>query len=77
MQMSRLKLVGRSYRLQRTVKEGLTYDQRYHYRASVSFTNLENLYMQDSVGGSSEKLSMDLLAALTGTSITQLQEHHL
>jgi len=55
-----------------TVKEGTTFDQG-TTTATVSFTNIENLYLQDSVGGASEKLSVTLSgsgtnAVLAGTS---------
>jgi Ca2+-binding RTX toxin-like protein len=49
-----------------TVKEGLTYDQGTTI-GTVNFTNIENLYMQDSVGGASERLAIPLTGS--GTSI--------
>jgi len=48
-------------------KEGLTYDAG-TVIGQVSFTNIENLYVQDSVGGAAEKLSLDMSGA-TGTGI--------
>jgi len=49
------------------IKQGLTYDSGTTL-GQVSFTNIENLYIQDSVGGASEKLSL-AISALTGTGI--------
>jgi Ca2+-binding RTX toxin-like protein len=50
------------------IKEGTTYDSGTSI-GQVSFTNVENLYIQDSVGGASEKMSLGI-SALTGTGIT-------
>ena len=50
------------------IKQGATYDSGTTI-GQVSFTNVENLYIQDSVGGASEKMSLDI-SALTGTGIT-------
>jgi len=49
------------------INQGTTYDSGTSI-GQVSFTNVENLYIQDSVGGASEKLSLDI-SALTGTGI--------
>jgi Ca2+-binding RTX toxin-like protein len=48
-------------------KEGLTYDAGTAI-GQVSFTDIENLYVQDSIGGAAQKLSLDM-SALTGTGI--------
>jgi Ca2+-binding RTX toxin-like protein len=48
-------------------KEGLTYDAGTAI-GQVSFTDIENLYVQDSVGGAAQKLSLDMSGA-TGTGI--------
>jgi len=49
-----------------TVREGTTYNAG-NTIATVSFSNIENLYLQDSVGGASEQLSIPLSG--TGTNI--------
>jgi len=51
-----------------TVKQGVTYDQGSTI-GTVSFTNLENLYMQDSVGGASERLAIPLAGSGTNIAI--------
>ena len=50
------------------IKEGTTYDSGTSI-GQVNFTNVENLYIQDSVGGASEKMSLGI-SAVTGTGIT-------
>ena len=50
------------------IKQGATYDSGTTI-GQVSFTNVENLYIQDSVGGASEKMSLGI-SAVTGTGIT-------
>jgi hypothetical protein len=50
------------------IKQGVTYDSGTTI-GQVSFTNIENLYIQDSVGGASDKMSLDI-SSMTGTGIT-------
>jgi Ca2+-binding RTX toxin-like protein len=51
-----------------TAKEGITFDQG-TTTATVSFTNIENLYLQDSVGGASDKLAVPLSGSGTNAII--------
>jgi Ca2+-binding RTX toxin-like protein len=51
-----------------TAKEGITFDQG-TTTATVSFTNIENLYLQDSVGGASDKLAIPLSGSGTSGAI--------
>jgi Ca2+-binding RTX toxin-like protein len=51
-----------------TVKEGITFDQG-TITGSVSFSNIENLYLQDSVGGVSDRLAVPLAGSGTNAII--------
>ena len=51
-----------------TVKQGLTFDQGTTI-GTVSFTNIENLYLQDSIGGASDRLAVPLSGSGTNAII--------